>query len=196
MHKKYLFIDGDLRENLEKGINRLGYELKEVPKEMILENSEALAQRLEEKLIVNVPILEQPKIGDEKRISKGQIDYGRKINVPGLRINIEIPFKGNEDVFKYSPSTQYYAKPFGAIYPNKLVFSVFAADGNEGQAKQEIKEQIELINNHLDNSKKDIERYNAEVPRKIRELIKKQKDEIEKDERTIEDIGSFLKGNT
>ena len=193
MQEELLFYVGDLSEYLKNIIIKLEYSLKEMPKEEVLGSTEALAEKMKVEFTVVAPKLGQPAIRSKTRTTKEQIDFGRKINIPGLKIDIEIPFEGNGDIFRYCPSTQHSNKPFGMVHVDKICFSVFAPDGNEGQAKQEIKGQVERLNKYLDISRKDIEEYNSKLPAKIRELIKKQKDKIEKDGETIEDLNSFLK---
>jgi len=188
MSKSYLFT-GDLSGYLEIKKSEIKEKIEGLSEEYILNVSEEdLVKSLEEKYILNPPILKIDEIyqldpkdidveiaGEEQRLL-----YGRAY-IKGTLFTIIIPFEGDGGLFNYRPSSFFPVFPQGEIHRNELFLKYTIINHNRENLKRMIDHDIELIQSYLEHVKRDVDNFNNLLEDYIRNLITTRKEKFLKD---------------
>jgi hypothetical protein len=117
---------------------------------------------------------------DVSRAHSRFIRPGSQSHVTGTQIDIAMPYDGDSVLWQVRPSTYAISGyPDIMVHPDKIVFSLSFPDDAVGSMdlKGEVERNIRSLINAVANQQKDVDRYNADVPRAIKEKLaaKRQK---------------------
>lgn len=207
LHHRYgsLFRKFDLRQHLEElGMSMAG-EIERLPANQLLNTSTPdLANYFQEKYSLHPPALRK----DEWSASQHevQIDVSRDGNrffsdenrqsfyIPGQRIDIEIPYDGDQKLFEARPSTFISAvTPAGFVTGDSLTISFEIPHDTERDIKVLADRQIQEIEHFLHWISNDVHGYNANVFGRATQLIDDRKSRLLKNQNRLASLGIPLK---
>jgi hypothetical protein len=103
--------------------------------------------------------------------------------IKGTRMEISIPFEGDPQLFQYQPLTSNYTPPKGIIRNNNLELYIDYLQPNEEEISRQYQSKIEQINNYLGWQKKEIDAFQNEIVKFLRESIENRKKKILSDKK-------------
>ncbi len=207
---KHLFIDGDLCSTLDAHLAKVDEEVNNIPKNQFLcSNDQDIEAHLLSKMVINPLELhldsmemetQETQITLEKRRSRSYFDDNGVIKVPGVRVTVTIPFSGEHLLWKLKPSSWSSILPFGIVKTagsseNGSIDMVFEQRSGEPpeSLKQELDQNIGLIQKYLTYQQNDIKPRNERLPDLIQKAIKARRDRLEKQEGLIKHLNIPLK---
>lgn len=145
-----------------------------------------------EELRVDIPRLGDHRIGDrvEGRFPAGKEAFTRNCSpndpVPGWGFALEIPFEGDGEVFKHTPSSWFMSGlPAGRIRDGYISANFYVLDADEETMKQHAVQRIAEIkvdiNKWFEKAEADFEAWNEGLRDLVADAISSRKREIEKD---------------
>ena len=87
-------------------------------------------------------------------------DYRRQITVPVNRVEVEVPFDGESELFKGQPSTRTSAVPCARIKSQSIVLSFELRPDQDASAKATIDREIDQIERYLEWTREDVKGHN------------------------------------
>ncbi len=105
---------------------------------------------------------------EEEPIQVDATDYrgiSTRIKLPGQRLILRVPFEGDRELLKYSPSRGNTRGVLGQVISDNLCIEYEVADHNRESIPGRIKGDINSLVDHCIYSKVDVERFNAELAR-------------------------------
>jgi hypothetical protein len=123
-------------------------------------------------------------------------DRDGPVMVKGLAITYHVPFEGDAECFKISP-TRSYATTFGAqIVGQELLLRFQDANLTAAQVKGQYEQQIKLYRGMLDNVRSDLKGLSAQVGGHARALVEQRKQKLLGDRKLTADLGVPLRMRT
>ncbi|RLF80515.1 hypothetical protein DRN44_07100 [Thermococci archaeon] len=190
----YLFENGEFRKLSEKIMAKIQEKLKSYDREDFLGMDEdELTQKLVKKYSLKPIQLNEKGINKSSEDAKFYVDPNPLIGilerkeVNGTKIIIEIPFEGSAEVFHYRPNNLVpVVYPRGTIKDQmvRIEYLVFAADENE--LKKQYDQDLKLLKEYITLINRDIEKFNRDLPNKIKQLIQQRKEKILADKKMLE----------
>jgi hypothetical protein len=124
--ERALFYEGELRDALEGHARGMDREIADAPEEHLMQADEdEWVKALIERYSVEAPELhpddwwmDRPaEISVDVRYDQMRFihDTSRPALVPGFRVVVHVPYTGEADVFKYTPSTRTYSAPHADV---------------------------------------------------------------------------------
>lgn len=180
-HPPVLFHEGDLHATLEGQLAKAARLVDALQKDQFLNASDdAIIESLLDTLRV-APLevhrnaMTQETI--ETTVSRaGHFDRGRSHNVPGFRVVIDLPFRGDSLLWKLQPNSYQSMWPRGEILSGngdgivRLTLEV-PTDTPPEQLKQEIDRQLRLIDFYVGAQRSQVDGANAQLHGKLRQAI-------------------------
>lgn len=166
----YLFIQADWHSVVESQRTRMREEVEAIDADRLLNTSvDDLAKYFEQKYRIDVPTLNTSAIVVDQHETKVDVrhdpmrfvfDRSRPAYVEGTEIEVEIPFEGDAEVFRISPSTHDLNPPAAAVEPDRLVFRLSGASLEGAAVKNRIDEALRSIEKYLTNLRSDASQFN------------------------------------
>ena len=193
MREDYLFSEkGCLRDFLESQKTKIREDIYSFDEDYLLNVSEEdLVKALGGKYILDSPVL---KIDEKYLLNPKETDINvsqdydriilnrdRPFYIKGTQITLVIPFKGDEELFYYQPSTSSTVIPEGVIYNNELHLNYKVTKHNSGALKRKIDQDIQRVQSYLKWVENDVNNFNNSLEDYIRNLIKTRKEKLLKD---------------
>lgn len=123
----HVFYEGDLRDALEGHVRGMEREIAEAPEDHLMQADEdGWVAALVERYRIDAPQLQRDQwwmdapqeIEVDVRYDGARraiFDYSRPALVNGFRIVVHVPFVGERDLFKFTPSTRNYNPPIATV---------------------------------------------------------------------------------
>lgn len=189
MQKGHLFQDGELREALEGHARSMDKEIAEAPEDHLMQAEEeswvdALLQRysvdapqlLTDKWWMDPPA--EVKVDVRYDRSRDIRDPSRPALVNGIRHVIHVPFTGEADVFRFTPSTRDYNSPSAIVRHGEVVLAVeYPADAPK-DFRSDAQGVIDKINKYLAWARADAEQFNQALAQRARQAIQTRKQRV------------------
>ena len=106
-------------------------------------------------------------------------DYGRvrfprtQLNVPGTRLDVAIPYEGNQDLWRVRPSSFFLSFPEIELQHNAVILSFAFPDDSPDSAglKSTIDRQVTTLANAVSTLNRDVESHNQSATREVKAAI-------------------------
>jgi len=191
----YLFIEnGEFGKLSEEIVGKIQKELESYDREDFLSiDEDELTQKLVKKYSLKPIQLNEKDINKSAEDAKLYVDPNPLIGilerkeVNGTKIIIEIPFEGSAEAFHYRPNNLApVVYPQGTIKDQmiRIEYLVFKPDKNE--LKKRCEWDLKVLKDYISWINKDIEKFNRDLPNKIKQLIQQRKKKILADKKMLE----------
>ncbi|KGM88875.1 hypothetical protein rosmuc_01097 [Roseovarius mucosus DSM 17069] len=184
-----LFFEDDLDGQLRARQGHVSGAVDGVPKDQFLVSSdEELIEYIAASLHVEPLVLhEEAKSMNQ---TETQIDVsgdkngyfsrgGGPFHIPGTRVDITIPFTGEEWIFRYRTNPWSTAFPRADVQRGHLKLTISQPhDADPNTFKSSYDREIKLIREYVERSQKQIESYNASLPNLIRSAVTHRRDRL------------------
>ena len=186
---EYLFVDGDLREEGDRRRVAVQTDIERYERNRLLNSSvDDLVNYFAAKYAIDVPVLDESKMRAQESESHRDVsqDFNRSIMdrsrpffVPATAITVFIPFTGDGDVLKLTPSTRYMGStPQGEVRDADVVLR-YMTTGSDAQAlKQWLSQTLTLLRQYLEWSRQDALNFNNTLPSLARSQIEARRQRL------------------
>lgn len=136
--------------------------------------------------------------GDPRRVMP--IFEQGPVLIPGLRLTLIIPFKGEAHLLDLRPSSYVMAFPRGRVGTtagggNELRLLYERPSDDMADLKGQINKDIELLQQFLSAQRRDIQSWNSSLPQQIRQAVEARRSRISSHDSTILSLGIALRRN-
>jgi hypothetical protein len=166
-----LFQNGDLSTTLHHQLRGLRQRVEarfrpdlDISDEQLA--SEIAAQARFQPLVVDFDSLEKD-VTSERLVIR---DYGREIEVDGVRVTFRFAFSGDPALFYLQPNSYWSMVPYGVIERGTIAIGVTGAN-DPARIKQELESQVDLLKKYLGAQNEQIEQYNQQLAVQVIPLI-------------------------
>ena len=211
-----LFANGYLSDVLRQNQQtRVGPAVEEIPKDQLLVTPVTdIVDHIFAQLSIEPLVIHEDRMETTEEETKVDVsgDWRRDLRhhrgpfyVPGYKICIIIPFTGDSDLWKLTPSTWKSSCPHGNVRQPRgnragSVEMIFCCptdtlDEDEPRLKNEIERQLNLLRSYVKSSTQDINNYNIGLKESIEQHIKARKGRILKMDGLASRLGLTLTRN-
>jgi len=113
--------------------------------------------------------------------------------VTGTAVILEIPFTGDAELFKCRPSTFNFNPPVADIRGNSLIITISTFKHEPEIIRNELKRQINSINEYVEWINRDLPPWNFALPSKAKARIENRKAKLLKDQGLVSALGFPIK---
>jgi hypothetical protein len=186
----YLFSDFDLRASMEAQRNQIDGEVNALEVNRVLNTAEEdLIQHFIEKHTIEAPTLRRSEwVADTREAHATVQDYGRTITIPVTRIEVEIPFDGERDLFRGTPGTRTSAPPCAEIKSQSLLLTFDVRPGSDENAREKIDRELDQIDRYLEWVRSDVAGHNGALRRVAEQAVRRRRERI----LTTQGVGASL----
>jgi hypothetical protein len=197
----YLFRGGELSDALENHARGMDKEIADAPEDHLMHvDEDEWVNALVSRYTVDPPQLHRDKWwmdapqeikydvrheGERRFIS----DYSVPALVNGFRVVVHIPYSGDRDLFKFTPSTRTYSPPIANIVTGEVQLNIeFPADSPR-DVKAEAESVAGTIENYLTWAKGDADMFNATLTQRARAGIQNRRQRVLQNYERLQDTG-------
>lgn len=191
----YLFSDLDLRAGMEAQRNQIDVEVNALDANRVLNTAEEdLVQYFIDKNWIEAPILRRDEmVADSKEASATAMDFGREITIPVTRIEVEIPFDGERDLFLARPSQFNLSPPRAEIRSQSLVLTFDVRPNGNQELRPQIDRELDEIEMHLEWIRSDVTGHNNALRRVAEQSVARRRGRILATQGIAESLGIPLR---
>ena len=196
MMTNLLFHKKDLYRFLEQRKRELKEEVEKYDSNYILNVSEEdFCQYLVSKYSLKPPKIYEDKIyvyspkEVDVDISGSRTGSDRPFYVKGVQVIIAVPFKGDEDLFQYTPSRFTYDPPRGEIRGQEIYLTYETAEHNPKRLKQMYQRELNKIKEYLEWVRHDVESFNRSLEPFVRQLVSQREKKLLDDANLVSSLG-------
>ena len=172
--KGYLFCSYELRQVLENQKKAVRDEVEKIEANRLLNTAPAdLAKYLEEKFRLESPRLrredwrvdtQETRVDVSQDSMRSIFDRSKPFYIPGQRLDVEIPFDGEPELFYCQPSTSTSNPPRAQVHQGKLVITYQVTHDSQREVRPEIDRTIADIEQYLGWVRSQVETFTNELP--------------------------------
>lgn len=199
-----LFVEGDLSAVLRGRSEKARAAAAAVASSKILARSlDELAASLTDEHRIEPVILDRARLTasqDEARVDVSHnilyavSDRNEPAYVSGTRISFHVPLTGEPDLFKFQPSTFTTAPPYGLVQDHELIVSkTFTGTVDAEQVRRGLEEDLEKVEKYLAWANSDIEAFNADLERTVRQSLEARLAKVKADKELVAALGVPLR---
>ena len=203
-NRNSLFSDVDLRSVIEDRRGKLEAEIGSIDQNRLLNTSEEdLVTYLIAKYELSAPELDRDSMTAEQQETQIDVshhpnrwidDRSRPFYIPGQQIDIDIPFKGDGELFRAKPSTfTLSGTPSGRVVGQSLILTVQVTHDSNSDIKPLIERQIQEVSNHLDWVRNDVATFNNQIRTIAVSTISARKQRLLQNQGRLASLGIPLK---
>lgn len=176
----HLFSDFDLRASMQAQREQIDGEVNALEVNRVLNTAEEdLIHYFVEKHTIQSPVLRRADwVHDTKEAHTTIDDYGRTITVPVIRIEVEVPFEGERDLFRGTPATRTSAPPRAEIKSQSLLLTFNVRQGVEEHVREKIDRELDEIDRYLTWVRSDVEGHNNSLRRVAEQAVRRRRERI------------------
>ena len=189
-HNNLLFFNDSLDDQLRTKHSQINDAVDRIPKDQFLVSSEQeLIDHVVAGLTVEAPVLYEDKTtmnqqetqvdvsGDPMRLSNP--GHSGPFHIPGTQVDVDIPFTGEEWIFRYRTNPWSTNYPQAEIGRGSLRISIsLSHDAERAQFKDTFERQLKLLRDHVDRAHKQVVGYNKSLPQRVQQAINNRRDRI------------------
>ena len=163
---------------------------------------EDLCDYFEQRYKIEAPKLREDKITvdqNEAQIdvshdrSRAIFDRSKPFYLKGTSVSFFVPFEGEEDCFKFQPSTATVGPPSAVIGDEELVLIYTRLDHDAAAVRSQFDRELAEIRSNLDWMARDLVPYNESVREKAKNRINARREKLLKDEGLAAGLGYPLR---
>ena len=199
----FLFNDIDWFSVEEQRKEAIQSEIDGIDGNRLLNTSvDDLCAYFEEKYTIDVPVLHENQIVADQReiqidVSQDTMRYihdrSRSFYVPGTRIEITVPFKGDAEAFKIRPTRYTLSPPRAEVSTGALILSVDGTNLEAKQVRSEIDRMLTEVNEYLGWLRENADGFNRQIRQLARERIEQRHRKLLADQNLVASLGYPLK---
>lgn len=203
MPRNLLFSEHALSDVVESQLRALLKDIESYDSNRLLNtSSEDLVTYFVEKYRINPIVLDEEGICVEQEEAKVDVRYDRNrlifdrskpVYVTGTAITFEIPFEGDQGLFKCRPSSFTFSPPFGEVRNNRLVIKLHTTKHDLDKISGEFNSNLTEIKRYLSAIIRDVQGWNNNLEDKIRGKVAARKDKLLKDRELVASLGFKMK---
>lgn len=193
MHDKdNLFFERDLDAQLRRRQERASRAVDRIPKDQFLVSSD---QEIVDHVVAGLSV--EPIVLHEEKMTMGQheiqvdVSHDRRrmfidgrtgpFNVPGTRVEIDIPFTGEEWIFHYRTNPYSSVFPRADVQRERLHLTVTKPhDADPNDFKREYEREIRLVRECVERARKQVVSYNEGLPNRVQEAVRHRRERLER----------------
>ena len=182
--------------NFEKRVrSRLKHEIDTWSENQLLNSSvDDLCQYFVDLYQIDIPILNRDGIIIEDPEETDVDDRSQSVYVPGVRIQISVPFTGNYGAFRYKPAVLSHNPPRAYIsMSNHLIFVIVGIDLQADTVRQEFDADLDIIDDYLDALRRSANTLNNQLDPMARQWIEERRTRLLRYRNLAESIGYTLR---
>jgi NTP pyrophosphatase (non-canonical NTP hydrolase) len=199
MHRSfnYLFSDGDLDSELRDQEDVCKQKTESIPKDQFLATpiDDIIDHIANQVMVEPLYIYEESMEMMQKEARVRVNDFGRNIEVPGLKLIISLPYSGDKVLWNLRPNSWHTSFPYGNVkQPNHEGIGIVeivleqAVDADKKNIKRELDEVLNDIKFYINNQKGQIDEFNKNIRTKVERLVSIRRKNLKKQN----DIAEFL----
>lgn len=185
----HLFAGGELRDALEGQARGLSAEIEKAPEDHLLQADEdswvaALVERYQviaPRLLSDQWSMDKPteiKIDVSWDHMRAVFDRSRPAYVNGFRVRVHVPFEGEADVFKVTPSTRNFNPPRAVISRGEVLIDIEYPHDAPADVRAVALDVIGDIERYLEWARGDIATFNEGLEQRARAAIQARRDRV------------------
>lgn len=161
-----------------------------------------LVSYLAEKYSINIPALDKEGITADQQEVKIDVshdpfrmirDRSRPYYIDGTRVEVEVPFSGDEAVFKIQPTTFSMNPPSAKFRQNTLIISMQGINLDSQKVRNGIDRTLADIDTHLERLRQSAEPFNQSLHQIARDQIEQRKAKLLRDRNLVANLGFPMK---
>ena len=205
MRDQHLFDEGELIEVLRQCEAKMYQEIEGYERNYILNASaDDLCSYLEQKYRMEPITLHtepenivadtgETKVDVSQDRSRFITDRSRPFYIQGTYVSFEVPFEGDQELFKYVPTTRLLRYITARVYDQKVHFTFTRADHNVEQVKRDFQSELNTLKQQVCHANNDVRGFNSSLQEKARTKINARREKILKDQDMANALGFPLK---
>ena len=194
-----LFNQCDLRSVIQNQEINMFKEIDAIEGNKLLNtNAEDLSDYFEQKYKIGAPLLDEKGIQVDQ--GESQVDVSRDptrvffdksgpFYVTGTTVTFYVPFQGDHELFKCTPSTSTYSPPRAIVTENEVIFVYTRTDHDTTAVKTQFERDLVEVRKWLEWIAKDISPFNTSVGGKARQRIDARREKLLKDQGMAASLG-------
>jgi hypothetical protein len=198
-----LFIEEAYEEFLRRRQEAYRQEIQNLDKEILFEGGEtSLCHELEQRYRIDVPVLEEERgvtldpeevmidVSRDPYLSRYQL---RNSYVPHTRFVFELPFRGDEALFRVRPS-RYWDPPLRGIVSQSTLQLIFdVRNPREEELKKLVSTRLERVKESLEQLRGHFHSYNETLSQSLLACLKERQRKLSEGRQLATSIGFPLK---
>lgn len=189
----------------ERVRGRLKHEIDTWSENQLLNSSvDDLCQYFVDLYQIDIPILdregiiiedpEETDVDISDNIGYAVDDRSQSVYVPGVRIQISVPFTGNVGAFRYKPAVLSRNPPRAYIsMSNRLIFVIVGIDLQADTVRQEFDADLDIIEDCLDSLRRSANTLNSQLDSIARHWIEERRERLLGYRNLVASIGYTLR---
>lgn len=199
----YLFTGPDWHSVDRYQRQQMVAEIETVDPDRLLNTSvDDLALYFSEKYKIDVPVLDEENLVVDQR--ETQIDVSRDPNryirdrsrpfyITGSEIEVEIPFSGEAEAFKFQPNPYTLGPPRASVRGNLLTFTIAGTNLEATQVRGDIERTVREIQSYLTNLRANVTGLNGQLYGEARTAIETRRNKLLVNRNTVASLGFKMK---
>ena len=188
----YLFFEEDLDAQLRARQQSVSHAVDRIPKDQFLVSSD---QEVVDQVVAGLTV--QPIVLHEESttmnqdetqvdVSQDPMRYFRDDRtgpffIPGTKVGIDIPFTGEEWIFRYRTNPWSTVFPCADVQNGHLRLTIARPhDSDPSSFKTEYKREIKLIREYVDRARRQVHDYNGSLPDLVKQAVRDRRDRLER----------------
>ena len=168
----YLFSNGDLDSALRNQESVCKQKVESIPKDQFLSTpiddviDHVVSQILVSPLRIYEDSMEMTQEETKVRIN----DFGRNIEVPGIKIDISLPYSGDKELWNLRPNSWHTSFPYGYVgHTNKKGIGIVeitieqSLNSDKENIKRDLDNILDDIRFYINNQNSQIEQFNNNI---------------------------------
>lgn len=176
----YLFSDLDLRAGMEGQRNLIEGEVNALDANRVLNTAEEdLVRYFVDKNWIEAPTLRRDEmVADSKEAHTKVSDFGREVTIPVTRIEVEVPFDGERDLFRARASQFTLSPPRAEIKSTSLLLTFDVRPDAGDNLRAQIDRELDEIERHLAWIRTDVAGHNNALRRIAEQSVRRRRERI------------------
>lgn len=200
---KALFSGADFHRVGESQRKALRDEIDQFTEDYLASTSESkLIEYLIDKYSLEPPTIGEPYIEDSRETKvdvrsdwrRHILDRSKPFYVTGNRIEVRLPFSGDSQFFRITPSSRSWNPPVvEEIWNDYLAFAFEGVELKPEEIRRSISSSVEEITKHLQTLKSDCDSFNGTLNETIRQMLVVRRQRYSASRNIVEGIGLPIK---
>jgi len=163
---------------------------------------EDLVLYFENKFQIEIPTLLTEEIVVDQRETqidvnrdhnRGIYDRSHPFHIAGTEIEVEIPFTGEAEAFKFQPTTYTMSPPRAEVRGNLLVLKIVGTNLEAERVRSDIDRTVNEIQSHLATLRGNAQGLRAQLPTQARSAIESRRQKLLGDRNLVGGLGFKMK---
>ena len=187
-----LFFEDDLDSQLRAGQAQVNVSVDGIPEQQFLISSD---QELVEHIVANLTVEPLVLREDAKTMNQAetQVDvsgdpmrgflpgHSGPFYIPGTRVDVDIPFTGEERIFRYRTNPSSTVFPRAEVNRGNLRISIsLPHDAEPERFKESYERELRLIKEYVERSHNQVVSYNQSLPQLVQQAIANRRERLSK----------------